>query len=159
MNCRVNDIFQLLDLWSWVKRGLCAVRGSIDHRKGSLIGFKETCRICEAHIPLACLLGLNWPWGCCLCTWRYLCQLLLLLELLEGLIELLVWEHTWGLSQFWWSPYRLLNVPPFFYPIQLMEILVPRQDLQRVLSKCEVHRVLNEISFLILRMIVRLVLI
>lgn len=40
-----------------------------------------------------------------------------------------------------------------------MEILVPGQDLQRVLSKCEVHRVLNKISLLILRMIVRLVLI
>ena len=40
-----------------------------------------------------------------------------------------------------------------------MEILVPRKDLQRVLSKCEVHRVLDKISLLVLRMIVRLVLI
>lgn len=40
-----------------------------------------------------------------------------------------------------------------------MEILVSRKDLQRVLSKCEVHRILNEFSFLILIVIVRLVLI
>ena len=40
-----------------------------------------------------------------------------------------------------------------------MEILVSRKDLQRVLSKREIHRILNEFSFLVLSMIVRLVLI
>ena len=159
MSCRVYYIFKLLDLGPRVKRGLCAVRGRINHRKSCLIGFKEPCRIREAHIPLSCMLGLDWPWGCSLRTRWYLNQLLLLLELLEGLIQLLIWEHAWCLSKFWWSPHRLLNVSPFFNPIQLIEILVSRKDLQWVLSKCEVHRILNKFSLLILSVIVRLVLI